>query len=287
VKGIILAGGSGSRLAPLTKAFSKQLLPIFDKPMIYYPLSVLMLAGIREILIISTQSDQSLFQSILGDGSDYGISIEYAIQDSPNGIAEAFLIGESFIANDPVSLILGDNIFFGYQFGDILKDAANLTDGALIFTTIVNDPSSFGVVELSENGKVISLEEKPDLPKSNFAATGLYFYDNSVIDLTKSLQPSPRGELEITDINLKYLANQKLQAIQLGRGFAWLDTGTQEALLAAGEFVHTLEKRQGLKIACLEEIAFHNDWISSEQVLQQHQKYKNSPYGQYLLQLTK
>jgi glucose-1-phosphate thymidylyltransferase len=287
MKGIILAGGSGSRLAPLTKAFSKQLLPIFDKPMIYYPLSVLMLAGIREILIISTQSDQSLFQSILGDGSNYGISIEYAIQDSPNGIAEAFLIGESFIANDSVSLILGDNIFFGYQFGDILKDAANLTDGALIFTTIVNDPSSFGVVELSENGKVISLEEKPDLPKSNFAATGLYFYDNSVIDLTKSLQPSPRGELEITDVNLKYLANQKLQAIQLGRGFAWLDTGTQEALLAAGEFVHTLEKRQGLKIACLEEIAFHNDWISSEQVLQQHQKYKNSPYGQYLLQLTK
>jgi glucose-1-phosphate thymidylyltransferase len=223
----------------------------------------------------------------LGDGSNYGISIEYAIQDSPNGIAEAFLIGESFIANDSVSLILGDNIFFGYQFGDILKDAANLTDGALIFTTIVNDPSSFGVVELSENGKVISIEEKPDLPKSNFAATGLYFYDNSVIDLTKSLQPSPRGELEITDVNLKYLANQKLQAIQLGRGFAWLDTGTQEALLAAGEFVHTLEKRQGLKIACLEEIAFHNDWISSEQVLQQHQKYKNSPYGQYLLQLTK
>ena len=287
MKGIILAGGSGSRVAPLTKAFSKQLLPIFDKPMIYYPLSVLMLAGIREILIISTQSDQSLFQSILGDGSNYGISIEYAIQDSPNGIAEAFLIGESFIANDSVSLILGDNIFFGYQFGDILKDAANLTDGALIFTTIVNDPSSFGVVELSENGKVISIEEKPDLPKSNFAATGLYFYDNSVIDLTKSLQPSPRGELEITDVNLKYLANQKLQAIQLGRGFAWLDTGTQEALLAAGEFVHTLEKRQGLKIACLEEIAFHNDWISSEQVLQQHQKYKNSPYGQYLLQLTK
>lgn len=287
MKGIILAGGSGSRLAPLTQAFSKQLLPIFDKPMIYYPLSVLMLAGIREVLIISTDSDKLLFHSILGDGSNYGISIEYATQDAPNGIAEAFLIGESFIGNDPVSLILGDNIFFGYQFGDTLKDAANLSDGALIFTTIVNDPSSFGVVELCENGDVISLEEKPTSPKSNFAATGLYFYDNSVIDITKALEPSNRGELEITDVNLQYLAAKKLKAIQLGRGFAWLDTGTQEALLAAGEFVHTLEKRQGLKIACLEEIAFNNDWISSETVLKQHHKYKNSPYGEYLIQLIK
>ncbi len=287
MKGIILAGGSGSRLAPLTQAFSKQLLPIFDKPMIYYPLSVLMLAGIREVLIISTDSDKLLFHSMLGDGSNYGISIEYATQDAPNGIAEAFLIGESFIGNDPVSLILGDNIFFGYQFGDTLKDAANLSDGALIFTTIVNDPSSFGVVELCENGDVISLEEKPTSPKSNFAATGLYFYDNSVIDITKALEPSNRGELEITDVNLQYLAAKKLKAIQLGRGFAWLDTGTQEALLAAGEFVHTLEKRQGLKIACLEEIAFNNDWISSETVLKQHHKYKNSPYGEYLIQLIK
>jgi glucose-1-phosphate thymidylyltransferase len=287
MKGIILAGGSGSRLAPLTQAFSKQLLPIFDKPMIYYPLSVLMLTGIREILIISTQSDQSLFKSMLGDGSNYGISIEYAIQDSPKGIAEAFLIGESFIGNDSVSLILGDNIFFGYQFGDTLKDAANLSDGALIFTTIVNDPSSFGVVELDDDGKVLSLEEKPINPKSNLAVTGLYFYDNSVIDITKSLEPSQRGELEITDLNLEYLAAQKLKAFQLGRGFAWLDTGTQEALLAAGEFVHTLEKRQGLKIACLEEIAFNNQWISSDQVLQQQERYKNSPYGKYLTQLIK
>ena len=287
MKGIILAGGSGSRLAPLTQAFSKQLLPIFDKPMIYYPLSVLMLTGIREILIISTQSDQSLFKSMLGDGSNYGISIEYAIQDSPKGIAEAFLIGESFIGNDSVSLILGDNIFFGYQFGDTLKDAANLSDGALIFTTIVNDPSSFGVVELDDDGKVLSLEEKPINPKSNLAVTGLYFYDNSVIDITKSLEPSQRGELEITDLNLEYLATQKLKAFQLGRGFAWLDTGTQEALLAAGEFVHTLEKRQGLKIACLEEIAFNNQWISSDQVLQQQERYKNSPYGKYLTQLIK
>jgi glucose-1-phosphate thymidylyltransferase len=287
MKGIILAGGSGSRLAPLTQAFSKQLLPIFDKPMIYYPLSVLMLAGIREVLIISTDSDKLLFHSMLGDGSNYGISIEYATQDAPNGIAEAFLIGESFIGNDPISLILGDNIFFGYQFGDMLADAANLSDGALIFTTIVNDPSSFGVVELSENGDVISLEEKPTSPKSNFAATGLYFYDNSVIEITKALEPSNRGELEITDVNLHYLAAKKLRAIQLGRGFAWLDTGTQEALLAAGEFVHTLEKRQGLKIACLEEIAFNNDWISSETLLKQHHKYRNSPYGEYLIQLIK
>ena len=252
-KGIILAGGTGSRMSPLTKAGNKQLLPIYDKPLIYYPLSVLMLAGIREVLIISTDSDKLLFHSMLGDGSNYGISIEYATQEAPNGIAEAFLIGESFIGNDQVSLILGDNIFFGYQFGDTLKDAANLSDGALIFTTIVNDPSSFGVVELCENGDVISLEEKPTSPKSNFAATGLYFYDNSVIDITKALEPSNRGELEITDVNLQYLAAKKLKAIQLGRGFAWLDTGTQEALLAAGEFVHTLEKRQGLKIDCLEE----------------------------------
>tara|TARA_B100000575_G_scaffold294212_1_gene308702 strand:+ start:2875 stop:3738 length:864 start_codon:yes stop_codon:yes gene_type:complete len=287
MKGIVLAGGSGSRLAPLTQAFSKQLLPIFDKPMIYYPLSVLMLAGIREILLISTKSDQPLFQSILGDGSNFGISIEYAIQDSPNGIAEAFLIGESFIQNDSVSLILGDNIFFGYQFVDTLQKAASISDGAAIFTTIVNDASSFGVVELDNDGKVVSIEEKPIKPKSNFAATGLYFYDNSVISITKSLEPSERGELEITDVNLTYLRDKKLKAFQLGRGFAWLDTGTQEALLAAGEFVHTIEKRQGLKIACLEEIAFNNKWITSEQVLQQHEKYKNSPYGKYLTQLLK
>ena len=285
MKGIILAGGSGSRLAPLTQSFSKQLLPIFDKPMIYYPLSVLMLAGIQEILIITTASDQPLFIEMLGDGSDYGISLEYITQGSPNGIAEAFLLGEDFIGSDSVSLILGDNIFFGYQFGDTLKNAAQLTDGGLIFTTTVNDPSSFGVAQLDDNGIVISIEEKPKHPKSNLAVTGLYFYDNSVINITKNITPSARGELEITDVNLEYLKQGTLKASQLGRGFAWLDTGTQEALLAAGEFVHTIEKRQGLKIACLEEIAFNNDWISEGKLVSQQKKYMNSPYGEYLLKL--
>jgi len=285
MKGIILAGGSGSRLAPLTQSFSKQLLPIFDKPMIYYPLSVLMLAGIQEILIITTASDQPLFIKMLGDGSDYGISLEYKIQDSPNGIAEAFLLGEDFIGKDSVSLILGDNIFFGYQFGDTLKNAAQLTEGGLIFTTTVNDPSSFGVAQLDDNGVILSIEEKPKNPKSNLAVTGLYFYDNSVVNITKNITPSARGELEITDVNLEYLKQGTLKASQLGRGFAWLDTGTQEALLAAGEFVHTLEKRQGLKIACLEEIAFNYKWISEEKLVSQQKKYMNSPYGEYLLKL--
>ena len=285
MKGIILAGGSGTRLYPITKTISKQLMPIYDKPMIYYPLSVLMLAGIQEILIITTASDQPLFIKMLGDGSDYGISLEYKIQDSPNGIAEAFLLGEDFIGKDSVSLILGDNIFFGYQFGDTLKNAAQLTEGGLIFTTTVNDPSSFGVAQLDDNGVILSIEEKPKNPKSNLAVTGLYFYDNSVVNITKNITPSARGELEITDVNLEYLKQGTLKASQLGRGFAWLDTGTQEALLAAGEFVHTLEKRQGLKIACLEEIAFNYKWISEEKLVSQQKKYMNSPYGEYLLKL--
>ncbi len=285
MKGIILAGGTGSRLLPLTQAFSKQLLPVFDKPMIFYPLSVLMLAGIKEILIITTQSDESLFKSLLSDGSDYGVAIEYKIQESPNGIAEAFLLGEDFIGKDSVSLILGDNIFFGYQFGDTLAAAKSLERGAIVFSTIVNNPSDFGIIEVDNDGNIISLEEKPKNPKSNLALTGLYFYDNSVIDIVKNLKPSSRGELEITDVNIEYFKKNSLELIQLGRGFAWLDTGTNDALLAAGEFVSTIEKRQGLKIACLEEIAFNFGWIDSDQLNAQCAKYKNSPYGDYLLKL--
>lgn len=285
MKGIILAGGTGSRLFPLTQAFSKQLLPIFDKPMIFYPLSVLMLAGIKEILIITTHSDQQFFQRLLGDGSDYGIHLEYKVQDSPNGIAEAFLIGENFIGRDSVSLILGDNIFFGYQFGDTLSEAKSLEKGAIVFSTIVSNPSEFGVIEVNNDGEIISIEEKPMNPKSNLALTGLYFYDNSVIDIVKSLNPSERGELEITDVNLEYFSQGSLDLIQLGRGFAWLDTGTTDALLAAGEFVSTIEKRQGLKIACLEEIAHNFGWIDKDQVIKQSLKYKNSQYGEYLKKL--
>lgn len=285
MKGIILAGGSGSRLLPLTQAFSKQLLPIYDKPMIFYPLSVLMLAGIKEILIITTASDQSLFSRILGDGSAFGVDLKYEIQDKPNGIAEAFIIGEKFIGDDSVSLILGDNIFFGYQFGDLLEEATKLKQGARIFTTYVNDPSQFGVAEVDEGGRVISLEEKPKKPKSNLAVTGLYFYDNSVVDMVKNLKPSARGELEITDLNNQYLKQGTLTNSQLGRGFSWLDTGTHSSLLAASEFVSTIEKRQGLKIACLEEIAFNFNWINKEEVEKQANKYKNSPYGDYLFKL--
>ena len=285
MKGIILAGGSGSRLLPLTQAFSKQLLPVYDKPMIFYPLSVLMLAGIRDILIITTKSDLPFFRRLLGDGTAYGLRLEFKVQDNPNGIAEAFLIGEDFIGNESVSLILGDNIFFGYQFGDALIKARSLKEGAIIFSTIVNNPSEFGVIEIDSKGKILSLEEKPKKPKSNLAITGLYFYDNSVIDIVKNLQPSQRGELEITDVNNSYLQKNTLKLIQLGRGFAWLDTGTNDALLAAGEFVSTIEKRQGLKIACLEEIAFNFGWIDEEKVLTQSLKYKNSLYGTYLKKL--
>ena len=286
MKGIILAGGTGSRLKPLTQAFSKQLLPVYDKPMIFYPLSVLMLAGIKEILIITTESDQPLFKNLLGNGSNYGISLKYIIQDSPNGIAAAFLLGEDFIGSDSVSLILGDNIFFGYQFGDTLLKAKSLQKGAIVFSTIVNNPSDFGVIEINEDGKILSIEEKPIDPKSNLALTGLYFYDNSVIDIVKNLNPSSRGELEITDVNIEYFKQGSLELMQLGRGFAWLDTGTNDALLAAGEFVSTIEKRQGLKIACLEEIAYNNEWIDLETLQLQASKYKNSPYGHYLNNLS-
>ena len=282
MKGIILAGGTGSRLFPLTQAFSKQLLPIYDKPMIFYPLSVLMLAGIKEILIITTHSDQLLFQRLLGDGSNYGIHLEYKVQDSPNGIADAFLVGENFIGRDSVSLILGDNIFFGYQFGDTLSEAKSLENGAIVFSTIVSNPSEFGVIEVNNDGEIISIEEKPMNPKSNLALTGLYFYDNSVIDIVKNLNPSQRGELEITDVNLEYLRQGTLDLIQLGRGFAWLDTGTHISILEASQFVHTLEKRQGFKIACIEEIAWRNKWISDNQMLSHIKVHSNNEYGKYL-----
>lgn len=285
MKGIILAGGSGSRLLPITQAFSKQLLPIYDKPMIFYPLSVLMLAGIREILVITTASDKPFFYRLLGDGSAFGVELKYKTQDKPNGIAEAFIIGKDFIGDDSVSLILGDNIFFGYQFGDLLVEATKLTKGARIFTTYVNNPSQFGVAEVDESGRVLSLEEKPKQPKSNLAVTGLYFYDNCVVDIVKNLKPSSRGELEITDLNIQYLNQGNLTNSQLGRGFSWLDTGTHGSLLAASEFVSTIEKRQGLKIACLEEIAFNFNWITKEEVENQAIKYKNSPYGDYLLKI--
>jgi glucose-1-phosphate thymidylyltransferase len=282
MKGIILAGGSGSRLAPLTSGFSKQLLPIYDKPMIYYPLSVMMLAGIRDILIITTPSDLPFFKKILGDGESFGMQLDFISQDSPDGIAQAFILGENFIGNDNVSLILGDNIFFGYGFSKMLLEASNLKVGARIFTTYVQDPRAYAVAEFDETGSVLSLEEKPQLPKSNYAVTGLYFYDNSVIEISKNLKPSARGELEITDVNIEYLKMGTLKSSQLGRGFAWLDTGTHESLLDAGEFVSTIEKRQGLKIACLEEIAFNNGWIDHSALLKQAQKFHNSPYGQYL-----
>ena len=285
MKGIILAGGSGSRLRPLTSAFSKQLLPIYDKPMIYYPLSVLMLAGIRDILIISTDGDLDLFKNILGDGSNLGINLQYKIQHQPKGIADAFIIGRDFIGKSRVSLILGDNIFFGFQFSDILEKASRLKNGALILTTFVNNPEEYGVAELDEKGTLISIEEKPSQAKSNLAITGLYFYDNSVIDIVKKIKPSKRGELEITDLNKEYMKINSLEVMQLGRGFAWLDTGTHSSLLEAGEFVRTIEKRQGLKIACLEEIAFNSNWIDSNKVISQIDKYKNSPYGDYLKKL--
>ena len=284
MKGIILAGGTGSRLAPLTQAFCKQLLPIFDKPMVFYPLSVLMLAGIREILIITNGKDKDLISSLLGDGSDYGIRLGYAVQKSPDGIAQSFIIGKEFIGKENVSLILGDNIFYG-EFLNILHEASTLTKGARIFTNYVDNPSEFAVAEFNESGKVISIEEKPKNPKSNHAVTGLYFYDNNVVKIAENLSPSKRGELEITDLNIEYLKKGLLQATELGRGFAWLDAGTQKALLEAGEFVHTIEKRQGLKIACLEEIAFNFGWINKRTLLNQQRKYINSSYGDYLKKL--
>lgn len=287
MKGIILAGGTGTRLYPITKSITKHLLPIYDKPMIYYPLSVLMLAGIRDILVITTEEDLPLYQKILNDGNQWGIDIQYKLQAEPNGIAEAFIIGEEFICKDSVCLILGDNIFYGQGFTPMLMEAASLKNGATVFGYAVKDPERFGVVEFNEHFNAISLEEKPVQPKSNYAVTGLYFYDNRVVDIAKTIKPSNRGELEITDINKKYLEAGSLKVRLLGRGFAWLDTGTFESLLEAGLFVETVQKRQGYYIACLEEISYNNGWISAAQLANLAKQYSKNTYGQYLLDLIK
>ena len=284
-KGIILAGGSGTRLHPITLGVSKQLLPIYDKPMIFYPLSVLMLAGMNEVLIISTPEDLPNYQKLLGTGEKYGIKISYAEQPSPDGLAQAFIIGEEFIGDDDCCLILGDNIFYGEHFSDTLLSASNRKSGATVFGYHVRDPERFGVVEFDTKGKAISIEEKPEQPKSNYAVTGLYFYDNSVVKIAKSIKPSERGELEITDINAYYLEQNTLNVELLGRGFAWLDTGTHESLLEASSFVHTIEYRQGLKVACLEEIAYHNGWLDAGEVRAQADALKKTNYGQYLFKL--
>ncbi len=281
-KGIVLAGGSGTRLQPVTKGVSKQLLPVYDKPMIYYSISVLMLAGIKEILVISSPQDMSGYQRLLGDGSDFGVEIEYAIQPSPDGLAQAFLIGEDFIGGNNIALVLGDNIFYGQNFTANLKAAISKDSGASIFGYHVKDPQRFGVVDFDTKGQVTSIEEKPKNPKSNFAITGLYFYDNDVVEIAKSLKPSARGELEITDINNIYQNRGDLTVELLSRGFAWLDTGTHDSLIEAGKFVQTVEHRQGLKIACLEEIAFHQGWITKDKLLKQAQALKNTNYGEYL-----
>jgi glucose-1-phosphate thymidylyltransferase len=281
-KGIVLAGGSGSRLHPITMGVSKQLLPIYDKPMIYYPISVLMLAGIKDILIISTPEDMSGYQRLLGDGSHLGVCLDYAIQPSPDGLAQAFIIGESFIGENNVALVLGDNVFYGQHFTEKLKVATSRDNGATIFGYHVKDPERFGVVDFDSQGHVLSIEEKPIVPKSNYAVTGLYFYDNDVVEIAKSIMPSSRGELEITDINNAYQVRGDLKVELLGRGFAWLDTGTHDSLLEAGQFVQAVEHRQGLKVACLEEIAFHNDWISQAQLMSQAEKLKKTSYGEYL-----
>lgn len=284
-KGIILAGGSGTRLYPITKGVSKQLLPIYDKPMVYYPLSVLMLAGIREVLIISTPEDIDGFKRLLGDGSQFGITLSYAIQPSPDGLAQAFIIGEKFIGNSNVCLVLGDNIFYGQGFTPMLREAIARKKGATVFGYQVKDPERFGVVEFDEQKRAISLEEKPKDPKSHFAVTGLYFYDNDVIQIAKQVKPSERGELEITTVNQMYLERGDLNVELLGRGFAWLDTGTHESLLQAAQFVETIEKRQGYKVACLEEIALNNGWLNKEQVLAIGQSMSKNDYGQYLISL--
>jgi len=286
-KGIILAGGAGQRLAPITLGVSKQMLPIYDKPMIYYPLSILMLSGIKEILIISTPEDMPLYKRLLGDGSMFGISLEYCIQPSPNGLAQAFILGKKFIGNSNVSLALGDNIFYGENLSSRLNTAVSNLTGATLFGYHVQKPSQFGVIEFDKNGNVISIEEKPKNPKSNYAVTGLYFYDNDVVSIAKTIKPSKRGELEITDINNVYLKNNNVKVELLGRGFAWLDTGTHESLIEASQFVQTVEKRQGFKIACIEEIAYKNGWISYEEIIKKGESMKNNGYGQYLLNITK
>lgn len=282
MKGIILAGGSGTRLYPLTMITSKQLLPIYDKPMIYYPLSTLMLAGIKDILIISTPVDLPNFKKLLGDGSEYGIHLSYQEQPSPDGLAQAFILGEEFIGDDDVAMILGDNIFYGNGFGTILRNAVENKGRATVFGYYVDDPQRFGIVEFDDTGKVLSVEEKPEQPKSNYAITGLYFYDNRVVEYAKSLKPSARGELEITDLNRIYLENQELDVQLLGRGFAWLDTGTMDSLLEAGNFVNMIEKRQGIKISAPEEIAYLKGWITKEKLIESAQKYGKSNYGQHL-----
>lgn len=285
MKGIILAGGSGTRLYPLTKSVSKQLMPIYDKPMIYYPLSILMLAGIKDILIISTPQDTPRFEQLLGDGLRLGMNFEYSVQEKPNGLAEAFIIGEEFIGDDSVCLILGDNIYYGSGLTKMLQKSALKENGATVFGYHVNDPERFGVISFDENKKVISIDEKPSNPKSNYAVTGLYFYDNDVIEIAKNIQPSDRGELEITDVNKEYLLKGKLTVEIMGRGFAWLDTGTHESLLEAGTFIETIEKRQNLKVACIEEIAYRMGYINKEQLIKLAEPVKKNSYGKYLLKL--
>ena len=285
MKGIVLAGGSGTRLYPVTKSISKQIIPVYDKPMIYYPLSVLMLAGIKEILIISTPQDIHLYENLLGNGEELGIKLVYAIQPSPDGLAQAFIIGEEFIGDDNVCMVLGDNIFYGFDFTRTLREAAELEDGAVVFGYYVNDPERYGVAEFDANGKVLSLEEKPAQPKSNYAVTGLYFYSNDVIKKSIGLKPSKRGELEITDLNRLYLEEGRLSLKMMGRGMAWLDTGTHDSLLEASNFIATIENRQGLKIACLEEIAFRNGYITKEQLLKLAEPLKKNHYGEYLIKI--
>ncbi len=284
-KGIILAGGSGTRLHPATLSVSKQLLPVYDKPMIYYPLTTLMLAGIRDILIISTPQDTPRFEQLLGNGEQWGLNLQYAVQPSPDGLAQAFVIGEEFIGNDPCALVLGDNIFYGHHFDELLGNAMTREEGASVFAYHVHDPERYGVAEFDTDGKVLSLEEKPDQPKSNYAVTGLYFYDNDVIEMAKDLKPSARGELEITDINCRYMEAGKLNVEIMGRGYAWLDTGTHQSLLDAGQFIATLEQRQGLKVACPEEIAFRSGWISAEQLEDLSRPLLKNGYGRYLRQV--